>query len=468
LTREQTWLNRVAVATGVRDLARRVAPSGPSVRLLGGAWWSGVGSATSQGLSMLAFILVARRLTTEQFGALGILLSTIGTFGMLGTAGMGLTAIRYVAELRTNDPQRASRVLVVALATAYSAAVLLGAVVWLRAPWVAATLFNAPSLGPDLRLAVVAMVLAAITAVQSGALVGFEAFRTLAGINSTRGVLTVVALPLAALLGGVRAVVGALGAVAVVTFLLGEWALMRQRRAHRMVLVPEGSLGEWRLLIEFTLPAYVTGVIYPAALWGLGALLVQVPTGYHEMGLFSAASQWRNAIAFLPQIIGQPVLTVLANVAGSGDRAEFNRVYRFAVRLTTVAALGPGIVVSLLAGLIMGAYGAGFAGGRLVLVLLAAAVVLNAPCGVMGSALASHGRMWWVAALNVLWVAVVFTAFLALPQVSGAVRAGLAIMIAHVVHLGTSAFVVRRTGVVNPAPRENGRDAGPTSAAATS
>jgi GT2 family glycosyltransferase/O-antigen/teichoic acid export membrane protein len=414
----------------------------PAARLLSGAFWSGAGTAAFQVLALVASMLVARQLSTEDFGAFGLLQSTIATFGLLGAAGMGLTAVRYAAELRRADPARAGRVLALANLTAYAVALALGLATFLQAGWIAGAVLNQPALADELRVASLAMVLTAVASVQAGALAGFEAFRALALLNLVRGVLTLVGLPAGAALGGVRGVMVALGAIAVVTFLAGERATLLQRRKFGVRRHFAASWQEWRVLIAFALPAYVTGFVYPAVLWGLGALIVQQPAGYAAMALFSAAAQWRLAVAFLPQLLSQPALTVLANVANA-DGDAFRRVYRLALWLTTLSALVPGLLLALLAGPILSIYGPAYVAGAPVLVWLVVAVMLNAPCLIIGSALASRGHMWLLAGLNGTWAAAVFGFFAADLGGGPAERAAMALAAGHVVHLAASLLAFR-------------------------
>ena len=80
----------------------RQAPSSgsPRSRLADGVLWSFTGTAISRGLNLLAMVLVARMVGKVGFGELGAVQSTIGMFAVFAGFGMGITAMKHVAELR--------------------------------------------------------------------------------------------------------------------------------------------------------------------------------------------------------------------------------------------------------------------------------------------------------------------------------------------------------------------------------
>ena len=91
---------------------------------------------------------------------------------------MGLTAIKYVAELRESDPERAGRI--IALSSQFAA--LTGGVMALglffSASWLATHTIDAPQLAGALRIAALFLFISALTGAQTGALSGLEAFQS--------------------------------------------------------------------------------------------------------------------------------------------------------------------------------------------------------------------------------------------------------------------------------------------------
>ena len=91
-------------------------------RLLGGAFWTMVGTAATRAISLLTNIVIARLLGKEDFGAYGILNSTLETFSLFGGLALGFTMIKYTAEYRVRDPVKAGQFLSSARTIAYISA----------------------------------------------------------------------------------------------------------------------------------------------------------------------------------------------------------------------------------------------------------------------------------------------------------------------------------------------------------
>src|SRR3972149_3010593 len=88
----------------------RVEASHLGYRLARGAFWSLAGTVVSRGMMLLASIFVARMLGKEVFGQFGILQATVAMFAVFAGFGLGLTAMKYVAQHRHRAPARAGRI----------------------------------------------------------------------------------------------------------------------------------------------------------------------------------------------------------------------------------------------------------------------------------------------------------------------------------------------------------------------
>lgn len=160
------------------------------------------------------------------------------------------------------------------------------------------------------------------------------------------------------------------------------------------------------MLWTFSAPAFLSGVLVGPVTWAANTMLVNQPGGYAEMGVFSAASQWRTAIGFMPLVLGQFALPLLSNLHGERDVARYGKALRWNVILTAAAASAVAVPVMLGAKVIMRLYGRDFQQGWLVLVLLAATAILSCVSAAMGTAILSDGSVWVGFAFNAMWAAV--------------------------------------------------------------
>src|ERR1700676_5264649 len=105
---------------------RELVPAGSlRARFTLGIVWSLAGAVVSRGFLLAASVACARFLGKDGFGALGMIQSTAGMFGIFAGLGLGLTATKYVSEFRRQDPAKAGRV----LALSASAALIFGGMV---------------------------------------------------------------------------------------------------------------------------------------------------------------------------------------------------------------------------------------------------------------------------------------------------------------------------------------------------
>jgi len=166
------------------------------------------------------------------------------------------------------------------------------------------------------------------------------------------------------------------------------------------------SWEERRILWDFSLPAILGGTFYNFGSWFCSAMLVNRPGGFVEMGYFNAANQWFSALLFLPGVLGQATIPVLAERLGAKDTDRAGKVLLYSCRLNAAIILPVVVLGSLFSQSIMKLYGGGFGSGwaTLVFTLIAAgiAAVQAPPAQIISAA----GRMWMATVMNLSWALV--------------------------------------------------------------
>jgi len=405
-------------------------------RLYHGTLWSLAGTVAAQGSVVLASVLIARLLGKEQFGALAIVQNTAGVLGIFAGIGFGTTCTKYVAQLRTTDPERAGRIVGLSTAVTILLAGLFAAVLLMAAPWLASNTLAAPKLAGELRVASLLLFFTALSGAQSGTLAGLEAFKNLAALNLVRGV---TALPLsvaAAWLWGVRGAIWSLTAAAAVACILGHIEVRRACSLAGIRITLAHGAAERSVVWHFSIPAALAGAMTGPALWIAYSILVHQPAGYGGMGAFNAANQWRNAILFLPNVFSQPLLPVLSDLYGR-QSPEFRRVLWTAMTVTASVSALIAIPIAFGAPWIMALYGPGFRSSWPALSLLAASTTPAASCSVIGQAIAGSGHQCAGFSLNLLWASVLLGATVLLTPRQGAIGLSEAILCAYAMHVVT-------------------------------
>jgi len=405
-------------------------------RLGTGAFWSLVGTGIFQGLGLVASIVTARILGKIGFGELGMILGTVGMFGIFAGLGLGLTATKYIAEFRANDSARAGRIIGISTLVAICSAATISAVLFFLAPYLATHIINAPPLRPELQIGCGVLFFEALNGAQIGALSGLEAFKTIAQASLYRGVLTFPLIVTSVYFWRLRGAVGAQVVAAMVGWSINRLFLQKEARKAHIPVSYRGIRSELPILWQFSLPAVLSQSMVAPVRWAANALLVNQPTGYAEMGIFNAATRFQALSNLFGATSGAAALPILASREGAASE-RFNRAnILFSWVLGIMVAL-PLICFPEILGLV---YGADFTGVHsrrvLVLVMFFSCIMLYKQG--LARVLAAKNLMWWGYISNAVWSVVLLGSFLGLVR-WGAVGLAIAFTLAYA--LNTIVFV---------------------------
>jgi O-antigen/teichoic acid export membrane protein len=397
---------------------QKLAPAGSlRERLTLGAFWSLCGAVISRGFLLAASIVCARFLGKQGFGALGMIQSTAGMFGLVGGLELGLTATKYVSEFRRQDPLRTGRILALSATAAFISGSIITVLVILLAPYLAQHVLAAPQLAAPLAIGSGLIFFGAINGAQTGALAGFEAFQTIARVNICAGVASFPLIVFGVWRGGLKgAMCGWIAALAI-QWALNNRALRRECGKANISYQFAGWRRELDMLHRFSVPASLASLLVVGGVWVCNALLARQPEGYAELGLYAAADKWRVLIVFVPTYAFAMIVPVLSNLRGEGNETGFRKVFRTNLRLSGGLALLAAVVIAALAAPIMEVYGKSFRGGQAVLMVLAFSAVAEVLNAILGQPLIAAHQMWWRFAFNLFLVVVlVGFAWLLIPK----------------------------------------------------
>ena len=403
-------------------------------RLARGAVWLLAGNAVSRLLSLVASIVTARILGQTSFGEFGIITATIALFGVVSESGMGMTNSRYVSSLRNTNPDRVGGVVLFSLIIVSFIGSVIFFIIYMLTPYLASTTLNAPVLIPYLRLAALAVISGSLEGAILGALSGFEDFRPIARVNVIQGVLS---LPISVI--GVMhfGLAGAVGAFVVNSFL--RLILLGLALSHRLYCSKVAL--NWRLVWQergifwrFSLPAMSSGLMVTPVTWWCSTILAKQVGGYAELGLFTAANQWRIILLFLPNLLGSVALPILAETWGRGESERVKRFVSQLFRLLWTFFLPVVIVLIGLSKIIMGWYGQGFQVGYAVMIALVLTAYVQLVLSLFGTLIAVYGRMWLGFLMNTGWAIVIISSAYIFVKPYGAMGLAFAYLLAYIVH----------------------------------
>lgn len=433
------------------DWKGRIEASPVGYRLAKGAFWSLVGTMISRSLSVFSSILVARMLGKTGMGELGIIQSTVGMFTAFAGLGMGLTATKFVAEYRTKDPQRAAAMLGLSAFVAWVSGAAMMIVLLFLAPWFAMHTLAAPHLAGLLRVGSVLLLIGSINGAQTGALAGFEAFRSIARVNLFCGLLSFPMMVCGARWFGLEgAVWGLVGSVAA-NCVFSNLVLRREAAAAGVPRSARLHPDQWSVLWRFSLPSVLCNLILGPVNWACTAVLVNHDHGYAEMGVFNVTLSWFNAVSFLPGVLAQVLLPMLSSHAAEAGHSAQKKVVALALKANAIAVIPLTILIACASPLIMSSYGPGFRGGwpTLVVTVLTSAILAAQLPAVQ--AITASGRMWAVLFTYVSYGAIYLALVIALVG-WGALGLATARLVAYTVNaVWVFWFSMKYTWAVEPA-----------------
>ncbi|AMN46923.1 hypothetical protein ACG33_07400 [Steroidobacter denitrificans] len=435
--------------TLIASVRSRVRASPVAYRLAIGATWSMAGAVAERVVTFASSVVIVRLLGKESFGSLAILQSTLSMVGVCAGLGLGVTATKYVAELKERDPQRLGRILTlthrVALASGLSIAGILAA----GSGFIGTHILNMPGEADLLALSALAVLFNTLQSYQSGALIGFEAMRknTLAGVYTA-----LLSVPMSVSLTysyGLAGAVWGLVLSSLVRWVISGVMLADCLGSWRIPRICRGWASEWRSIRDFAAPALLSTMMVMPVHWICHAMLINTPQGKEQMAVLGVVNQWYYALLLLPMAAGRIVLPVLTQTlavqtpANKGSKAGAN-VLRLGM-LANAAIVAPfAVALGVGAPFIMKLYGDSFAAEWPVLavtVVTASLVAIQMP---VGSILAASGRMWLGAVMNLGWAAVYVTGSWLLLD-NGAMGIAAALLGAYIIHaLWTFAFAARQ------------------------
>jgi O-antigen/teichoic acid export membrane protein len=358
-----------------------------------GAFWTSAGTVAGRLLGLATSIIIARMLGSHRFGEYAIVQGTVGACSVFAGFGLGVTATKHVAEFRRSDPARAGAVIALSRAVALFCGLSMAAALYFFAPWLAANTLAAPHLSGALRVGAALLLLGSVNGAQTGALVGFEAFGSVAVLTAISSVLNLVCVYSGGRIYGLSGAVWGLVIAMLLTCVAFEACIRRIARQNAVSIALNRKRAGLNILWSSSVPSTIGGLFIGPLGWAASAILVNQPHGYNQLALYNVANQWRMAILFLPAALGAAAMPVLASLSGEKGGRAYKILWGQAM-VGLFLGLGVALPIVLLSKPIMRSYGSDFAVGWPVLSILACSASVLTFNNQVSKGIAGLGKMW--------------------------------------------------------------------------
>lgn len=383
-------------------LKRKFADSPIVARIAQGTFWAFSGTASAKFLILLAGIICARILGKDGYGQLGIVRSTVNLFVSLGSAAMGITAAKYIAQYKNTDKKKAADISVITRLFASITGILATAAILILADVLAKGALHAPTLVSEIRIGAILLFVTILNGAQNGILSGFEDFKSIARNTFIASVAEGTLMIVGAWIYGVFGAVLGFGLGYVVLYFCNRLSI--QSDFKRYTIKPDIKkiqLRDFRVLYRFSLPAALSGILVMPAYWVVRMLIVRY-NGFGELGVYEAAEQWRIIILFIPGTLSQIVLPILSNVLEEGSKNSFWKIIWINIALNAFISFILSLLVLLCGSWLMALNGKDFVGSNTI-TFLAFSTVFSSIATIVGNAITSKERVWEGLGFNFFW-----------------------------------------------------------------
>ena len=410
-------------------------------RLLHGAFWSIFGSVISKAINLLSFIILARVITQESYGELGIIRSTLNMFAVATGMGIGYTATKYIAQYRNINPSFAGNIYALSNYLSIVVGVIGTICLLLLSNTIAETSLGAPHLSTTIKLGAIVLFFTTINGIQSGALNGFEAFNRSAINQIVAGIIQGILIVLLGFYHGVNGCVVALGIGCITLGILNKISILEELKNSNISCdIKNIDKSTISILWKFSIPTLLSSLMVTPVLWLSRTILIN-KSGYEQMAIFDVADQWSMSVIFIPNALAQIALPILSNTLSSGKNNKYIKLVKLNLIANFIVASTVSAMVMILSPYILKMYGPEYS-NKMPLIFMMIATVCMSICNVVGQVIASQGKMWIGFIFNTVW-ALFLIFFTSIFAEYGAMGLALAITCSYVIHfIGQGLYLI--------------------------
>ena len=419
----------------VSTLFDRIRHSDIARRIASGASWSFLGTATAKFLVLVSGIFCARILGQSGYGELGMVRSTISLFVAVGSAGLGLTASKYISEYRAvNNTNKISEIYVLTNGLALVTGVLVSLLVYFASHFLAANILNAPYIENDLKVGSILLFITVLNGAQNGVLSAYEDFKSIAINTFISSFVEAILIVIGAKYWGVTGALLGFGFSYIMLFILNYAVIHRTFTSNNVKLKWRISRDSFTVLYRFSIPALLSSLLVTPAFWIAKAMLAN-KAGFAEVGLYEVADQWKIIILFFPSAVSQIVLPILSNLKSSDSGLKkYWKVLWINVLLNGGVCLILSLIVIIFNPQLLSLYGSEYT-NSLPLIIIVLSTVFTSIAQVVGLAIASMGKMWTGCIFNIIWAFIlILFCYIFINMGLGATGIALALLLSYLIH----------------------------------
>lgn len=377
-----------------------------------------------------AWVLVANILGKTVNGEIGVIRSTVNLFISFVGTGFGITLTKYIASYINSDTDRINRIISLNLIASFILSIFIGLGYYALIPYISEELLFAPHLEAPLRISVILLLLSIYNGVLLGVLQGFSKFRAVSFINAAYGVFLFVAIYFGSVKFGINGTFIGFSIAMFLSLVLAFIVTIKTLKKNNVILTLNIK-EELPILLNFTAPVILSGLMVVPFKWYLDTLLVRQDNGYNEMGLFTALFLFHTLILMTANTLNAPFITMMSSNNNIERINKLNLVLPWSLG---IFAAVPILMFPEIIGILFGSEYVNDKNFDTTIVLIIIITVLVMYKNGMARIMIVNNLMWFSFVSNLLWGVVIITHFILTPN-KDAVGLSLSYIVAYVVNI---------------------------------
>lgn len=282
--------------------------------LVKNSFFSLVGTIISRGLILLSWLLIARLVTLEEYGEIGLLRSTFNTLLVFGNIGIGIYATKEISKYK-DDTDKCSQKVSFILLFGIFVNIIAFALAAIFTSYVSNGVFKSADTIAMFNNAYLVVPFALMSMLLIGVISGFEKYKDLAKINSLYGLISFLSLIIAASTGSKSTIINTFYSLFILQFILFTYYFYNfiiKNKIH-VYINHENFKIELGIAIKFCTPGFLAGLLYVPVRWYCETLIHSGEDGNNELGIFYAAQLFHILFIMLAYNISLPIFTKISS-----------------------------------------------------------------------------------------------------------------------------------------------------------
>ncbi|MDM1073325.1 oligosaccharide flippase family protein [Empedobacter brevis] len=309
----------------LHSIYKKILGSGNQKKIIKGVLWTFLGTLISKGFIFIALFLVARILSVDEYGKLGLLQSYINTFSMISLASFGVTATKYLALYAENEKLKASQIYSLTRSSVFIIALVILILSIIFNNSIGNYIVGNQSMSNEVLLCAFAIFFSSLNGLQTGALAGLENFKSISIVNMVNGLLSLPLILFSAYRYGVFGVVVSLVLINFSIWLCSAILLQKELNRKNITFTTKGLKGHLETVYNFTLPSFISSMMLSPVVLICNSLLIKYSSkGYYELGIYNASFNFSQVATLLLGVIGQVTYPMaIKNFGKENKKFEF-------------------------------------------------------------------------------------------------------------------------------------------------